>query len=185
MRFRRVGSMCLSSASPEEFSKGLSISRICRAAGSSAGCAWPLGHLTDLRWNPRPPVAIPGELEGIPGEVSGWNGSELNSERIHVRFSRNRRWNSGGWHRPGEAESGGFLWGGPPGGPLGLVWGEASVRWEPREPPPVGNRANRPEGWEADSRCGGGRGEGPSAIGTVLGKDPEFAAVRASSGGGR
>ena len=62
-----------------------------------------------LPWDPRLPVAIPGELEGIPEEVSGWNGSELNSERIHVRFSRNRRWNSGGWHRPGEAESGGFL----------------------------------------------------------------------------
>ena len=86
----------------------------------AAGKLW-VGHLTDLPWNPRPPVAIPGELEGIPEEVSGWNGSELNSERIHVRFSRNRRWNSGGWHRPGEAESGGFLWGGPPGGPLGLV----------------------------------------------------------------
>ena len=82
----------------------------------AAGNLWPLvicrippvGHLTDLPGNPRPPVAIPGELEGIPGEVSGWNGSELNSERIHVRFSRNRRWNSGGWHRPGKAESGGF-----------------------------------------------------------------------------
>ena len=61
-----------------------------------------------LPWDPRLPVAIPGELEGIPEEVFGWNGSELNSERIHVRFSRNRRWNSGGWHRPGEAELGGF-----------------------------------------------------------------------------
>ena len=89
----------------------------------AAGNLWPLviwrippvGHLTDLPWNPRPPVAIPGELEGIPGEVSGWNGSELNSERIHVRFSRNRRWNSGGWHRLGKAESGGFSGGrGPP-----------------------------------------------------------------------
>ena len=75
----------------------------------------PVGHLPDVPWNPRPPVAIPGELEGIPEEVSGWNGSELNSERIHVRFSRNRRWNSGGWHRPGKAESGGFL--GVPGTP--------------------------------------------------------------------
>ena len=82
----------------------------------------PLGHLTDLPWggpwsshgfpirDPRLPVAILGELERIPEEVSGWNGSELNSERIHVRFSRNRRWNSGGWHRPGKAESGGFWW---------------------------------------------------------------------------
>ena len=69
-----------------------------------------------LPWDPRLPVAIPGELEGIPGEVSGWNGSELSSERIHVRFSRNRRWNSGGWHRPGKAESGGFSrCRGPPG----------------------------------------------------------------------
>ena len=80
----------------------------------------PLGHLPDLPWggpwsshgfpirDPRLPVAILGELERIPEEVSGWNGSELNSERIHVRFSRNRRWNSGGWHRPGKAESGGF-----------------------------------------------------------------------------
>ena len=58
--------------------------------------------------NPRPPVAIPGELEGIPEEVFGWNGSELNSGGISVSFSRNRRWNSGGWHRPGEADSGGF-----------------------------------------------------------------------------
>ena len=90
----------------------LVISRICPGG--------PLGHLTDLPWggpwsshgfpirDPRLPVAILGELERIPEEVSGWNGSELNSERIHVRFSRNRRWNSGGWHRPGKAESGGF-----------------------------------------------------------------------------
>ena len=95
------------------------ISRICPGG--------PLGHLTDLPWggpwsshgfpirDPRLPVAILGELERIPEEVSGWNGSELDSERIHVRFSRNRRWNSGGWHRPGKAESGGFWWcRGPP-----------------------------------------------------------------------
>ena len=87
----------------------LVIWRICRPLVISRILP-PAGHLTDVPWNPRPPVAIPGELEGIPEEVSGWNGSELNSERIHVRFSRNRRWNSGGWHRPGEAESGGF-WG--------------------------------------------------------------------------
>ena len=58
--------------------------------------------------NPGSPAAVSGELEGIPEEVFGWNGSELNSGGIHVRFSRNRRWNSGGWHRPGKAESGGF-----------------------------------------------------------------------------
>ena len=119
-RLNRIGNL---RASVEEF---LEFARRGSANGTplevvpggpwAAGNLWPLviwrvppvGHLTDLPWNPRPPVAIPGELEGIPGEVSGWNGSELNSERIHVRFSRNRRWNSGGWHRPGEAESGGF-----------------------------------------------------------------------------
>ena len=75
---------------------------------SSGGSSPPLVISRILPWDPRLPVAIPGELEGIPEEVSGWNSSELNSERIHVRFSRNRRWNSGGWHRPGKAESGGF-----------------------------------------------------------------------------
>ena len=98
----------------------------------AAGKLW-VGHLTDLPWNPRPPVAIPGELEGIPEEVSGWNGSELNSERIHVRFSRNRRWNSGGWHRPGKAESGGF-WGcrGPPDFFRAAARGRGGTRRTPR-----------------------------------------------------
>ena len=87
---------------------------------SSHGSSPPAGHLTDMPWgapwsshgfalggplvisrmsprDPRLPVAILGELERIPEEVSGWNGSELNSERIHVRFSRIRRWNAGGW----------------------------------------------------------------------------------------
>ena len=153
-----------------------------------------------LPWDPRLPVAIPGELEGIPEEVSGWNGSELNSERIHVRFSRNRRWNSGGWHRPGKAESGGFWW------TLAAValWpplAAGGARAEPAEgrgrrplgpfsPPAAGSECQLPCPWAARGLGGRfqmwrGAGEGPSAIGTVLGKDPEFAAVRASSGGGR
>ena len=37
----------------------------------------------------------------------GWNRSELNSGRVYVRVSRNRRWSCRGWHRPG---GGIFLW---------------------------------------------------------------------------
>ena len=126
---------------------------------------------------PRPPVAIPGELEGIPEEVSGWNGSELNSERIHVRFSRNRRWNSGGWHRPGKAESGGFSrCRGPPRGSAEPAEGGGAVgHWDRSlRPPPVLNvnclAHGRPEGWEADSRCGGGRGRGRRPLGPFWGR---------------
>ena len=162
----------------------------------------PVGHLPDVRWNPRPPVAILGELERIPEEVSGWNGSELNSERIHVRFSRNRRWNSGGWHRPGKAESGGFPGcrgppvffsgrcagqqirpmrapikllhlGGNSGGvprpvvPYGTLRGVPVPRWRAWPGVPVPRRFQM---WR-------GAGEGPSAIGTVLGR-PEIRGLR-------
>ena len=37
---------------------------------------------------PRTSALDSGQLEGIPEEVSGWNGSESNSERISVSFSR-------------------------------------------------------------------------------------------------
>ena len=97
-----------------------------------------------LPWDPRLPVAIPGELEGIPEEVFGWNGSELNSERIHVRFSRNRRWNSGGWHRPGEAESGGFPRGGS---------GVPVPRWRAWPGVPVPRWRAWPGVWESESVC--------------------------------
>ena len=37
---------------------------------------------------PRASALGSGQLEGIPEEVSGWNGSESNYERISVSFSR-------------------------------------------------------------------------------------------------
>ena len=57
--------------------------------------------------NPSAPDAVSRGPPGIFEELFGRNGLESNSERINVSFPRNRRWNSGGWHRPGEAEFGG------------------------------------------------------------------------------
>ena len=62
--------------------------------------------------------------------------------------------------------------------------------WLPPPPAGAGSECQLPCPWAARGLGGRfqmwrGAGEGPSAIGTVLGKDPEFAAVRASSGGGR
>ena len=53
---------------------------------------------------PRSRIADSRELERNPEEVSGWNGSELDSERIVTSFSRNRHRGPGGWHPPGKAE---------------------------------------------------------------------------------
>ena len=55
---------------------------------------------------PRSRIADSRELERNPEEVSGLNGSELDSERIVTSFSRNRHRGPGGWHPPGKAELG-------------------------------------------------------------------------------
>ena len=57
--------------------------------------------------SPARPTGDSRRLPTIHEGFFGWNRSEMNSGRVYVRVSQNRRWSCRGWHRRGGAI---FLW---------------------------------------------------------------------------